>query len=347
MSGLKFYFLLAINLNFLIRIGTLNVDDVTELDLLLNNTIENTDVDISPVSRIIHRQAVNPQVVIQKPTPPPPIFTCPGIGLFANPNDCRTYYSCQAGQTPQQLRCPPQLFWDQKTKTCKDSASADCGGFLRPPPPQPTPAPFVCVGIGLFANPGDCRQYYSCSQPGAIGIKLQCPVGAYWDQPTRTCRGPAEADCGGYSKPVLPPPLVITTRPTYIYASKPKPWRPRLCYYVCPSSIRSDIDSFGDTSQLQETSEQPFEVRSQEEQLDTTTDVEVNERCHGKSCKPSKWKPVVQVAKPAVIVEQRPPQTVYIEQVQKPVVVAKPGISISPVINVNPQLWLASWLCHC
>nr|DAA34695.1 TPA_inf: salivary mucin [Amblyomma variegatum] len=54
--------------------------------------------------------------------------------LFANPNDCSTFYICSQGK-PVLLECPKGLLFNDATKTCDYAYNVKCVA------PEPTPAP--------------------------------------------------------------------------------------------------------------------------------------------------------------------------------------------------------------
>ncbi|CAG8815244.1 44264_t:CDS:1, partial [Gigaspora margarita] len=54
-------------------------------------------------------------------------FMCPEEnGLFANPDDCRTYYHC-SNDNPYLINCPDDLQWSSARSRCDWPEYSDCG----------------------------------------------------------------------------------------------------------------------------------------------------------------------------------------------------------------------------
>jgi hypothetical protein len=207
------------------------------------------------------------------------------------------------------------LYWDQKTKTCKDQATADCGGFK----PAPS-APFICPGTGLFAHPKDCRKYYSCPTAGGNGVELHCSPTLYFDHKTQSCTNAAVADCGGY-KPT-PAPLL----------------RPAICELICemqrnPSLAPRTVGR----SENRTVESEKVEKQLGSVEAENSTDIEIANRGF---IKWPQYKPFVSYRPVAQTKPQQ--QAVVIDKpgvVSKPIIV-KPGDR--PTITISPQIALGS-----
>ncbi|XP_055374480.1 chitinase-3-like protein 1 [Condylostylus longicornis] len=73
-----------------------------------------------------------PSTTTSGPTSPPlPEFKCPGSGTFRDPYDCAAFYICE-NSSKHSFRCPDELWFDTKTKTCNFKNLVDCEPL--PPP---------------------------------------------------------------------------------------------------------------------------------------------------------------------------------------------------------------------
>ncbi|PSN31560.1 hypothetical protein C0J52_25057 [Blattella germanica] len=112
----------------------------------------------------------------------PPVtsnFTCTAVGLFADPNDCHNFYSCD-----QYLQAIPGSCirgtgsFDPINKVCSTAACTTTT--------VPATDNFVCVSSGYFPDSNDCHAFYSCNNQ-LVAIHSTCTSNGYFDQDTRNC----------------------------------------------------------------------------------------------------------------------------------------------------------------
>ncbi|XP_065335106.1 uncharacterized protein LOC135936276 [Cloeon dipterum] len=132
-------------------------------------------------------------------------LTCLSSGIFAagsiNVGACGTYYACRAtGELPVLIDCSAGQHFNSATLRCEPASSAGCDpafSTTQPPvesPQSTTPAAPICGGPGKFADPTNCRQYYSCG-PFAREPKLKkCLGNLRFDEAIGRCK--RNADCG-------------------------------------------------------------------------------------------------------------------------------------------------------
>ncbi|GFG34323.1 hypothetical protein Cfor_06727 [Coptotermes formosanus] len=151
-------------------------------------------------------------------TPAP--FTCPAVGLFADPTNCHNYYACD-----QDLKAIPGTCL--KGNGTFDPVNQVCTT-------APCPGTFVCSSAGVFADPADCHGFYVCD--GNLNpTHGSCTSAAYFD-PTLICVvGPCVQ-----TSPTTTTPAPVTNTPfectTAGYFADPKDCH---SYYVCDSSLSS------------------------------------------------------------------------------------------------------------
>jgi len=134
----------------------------------------------------------------------PPISApnCPRqYGIFADENDCTTFWSCWSGEA-NRYECPPGLAYDRKQRVCvwadqvtECRAEELANGFV---------CPAEGGALGTYtrhAHPDDCRLYYICMHgaPREYG----CPIGHVFkigsDDGSGQCADPADVQgCEDY-----------------------------------------------------------------------------------------------------------------------------------------------------
>jgi hypothetical protein len=87
-------------------------------------------------------------------------FECPGVGIFPDPTNCHNFYTCDSSLVPNLGTCMDGTgTYEAESQVCRVTP---CSGA---PEPFVTEAPaFTCATVGLFADPTDCHNFYSCGQ---------------------------------------------------------------------------------------------------------------------------------------------------------------------------------------
>ncbi|XP_023708612.1 uncharacterized protein LOC111865109, partial [Cryptotermes secundus] len=105
-------------------------------------------------------------------------FQCTGEGYFPDPDDCRTFYSCDANQNVTTYTCPASYVYLHANHTCvRKKVSADCASikcsYARP--------------IEYVVYPKDPSIYGICvrDQPTVV---LKCSEGQEFDTKTSQCK---------------------------------------------------------------------------------------------------------------------------------------------------------------
>jgi hypothetical protein len=63
------------------------------------------------------------------------IFECEDVGIFANPDDCASYFMCSfgiGGFDVQRFDCEETYLFDVNLKVCSFDYAVDCGDRPRP-----------------------------------------------------------------------------------------------------------------------------------------------------------------------------------------------------------------------
>ncbi|CRK90408.1 CLUMA_CG004159, isoform A [Clunio marinus] len=153
---------------------------------------------ISTVYNVIRGNSgssTNPPVTNPPMTNPPTTknpgnsFFCPGDGIFANPNDCRTFYNCASG-TAHLMSCGAVKLIDYTTNNMKLTHILFIGFVLLI---SSQVNAFVCPGDGIFANPNCCRTFYNCGHGRAH--LMSCGPSLYLNQVTKACDWPRNVRC--------------------------------------------------------------------------------------------------------------------------------------------------------
>ncbi|XP_058123246.1 uncharacterized protein LOC131294323 [Anopheles ziemanni] len=113
-----------------------------------------------------------------------PQFTCNFAGQMAAwPGNSNIYYICAADTIngnrifrPRMYRCPANQVFQDGQCVQRDVSNM----------PPGTIVPYECQRPGLFADPSNCRYYYSCNTD-LVGEHLQCPDGTYFESNLLTC----------------------------------------------------------------------------------------------------------------------------------------------------------------
>ncbi|KAG1714207.1 hypothetical protein GQR58_001673 [Nymphon striatum] len=93
-------------------------------------------------------------------------YVCPfANGLFADPDNCRQFYVCDNNH-PYTQRCPPSLFFDDRTKYCNFKTEGfTCGPVAYTTTPRPTKDPLAAKKCSKkFCTLPECY----CSSDGTI-----------------------------------------------------------------------------------------------------------------------------------------------------------------------------------
>ncbi|KAK7024268.1 hypothetical protein SK128_007752 [Halocaridina rubra] len=112
---------------------------------------------------------------------------CEKIGVFADPSNCTTYYTCifsKTGWVQKKFTCNNEtdsgLMFSEISGMCEDPCEWDDGMF-------------ECEAEGRFADPLDCHRYYECILDSSVGeyrkILQECPEGYLWDPNARNNYG--------------------------------------------------------------------------------------------------------------------------------------------------------------
>jgi hypothetical protein len=90
-------------------------------------------------------------------------FVCPSSGFFADPEDCHGFYVCDANLNSTQSSCTSKAHFDPKSICVLGPCSQNLSTTTITAAPATSPTtPFACTAAGHFADPSDCRSYYTC-----------------------------------------------------------------------------------------------------------------------------------------------------------------------------------------
>lgn len=158
----------------------------------------------------------------------PAACTCEKANSFrVDPYDPQRFFSCQnVGSQPVVYKCPDGMEFDVATAQCK------AAGTLPP-----------CTQSGVFANPKNCSEYYSCIslRSGWLQKSFLCSNNLMYNDKTQKCEDPCNYQfvCkqeGRY-------PDLLNKRnyfECYMFAGKLKQMR-----YQCPEGYMWEIDAPG------------------------------------------------------------------------------------------------------
>ncbi|XP_022221055.2 probable chitinase 10 [Drosophila obscura] len=118
---------------------------------------------------------------IDTTTLPAPVLCEEGEEFRAAPN-CQQYYQCLYGEGILKL-CPPDLYWDPELNVCGWD-SQYCENIDGPAGTQ-SPSSDCSSGLPFLPYEPDCSKYIQCVYN--IGVKQNCPIGLFWNQPLQSC----------------------------------------------------------------------------------------------------------------------------------------------------------------
>jgi hypothetical protein len=102
-----------------------------------------------------------------------PAFTCLTVGLFADPTDCHSFYSCGEDLTAVPGTCLKGAGkFDAVNRVC---TAETCSNLIQ----------FKCTSTGFFADPNDCHGFYVCDE-NLTAVQSSCTSLAHFD-PQRIC----------------------------------------------------------------------------------------------------------------------------------------------------------------
>jgi len=164
-------------------------------------------------------------------------FNCPeDFGFYSHVKSCDKYWACDNGTATLKL-CGNGLAFDDsdaKRENCAYPFSVDCGDRSDLEPPISTPH---CPRLyGIFADPSNCRIFYSCWNGEAS--KYECPPGLAYDSDQRVCVWADHVDrCdqSEISDGFVCPDLTETDQPGH-YTRHAHPTDCRK-FYVCIESV--------------------------------------------------------------------------------------------------------------
>lgn len=134
---------------------------------------------------------------------------------FPDPEDCSSYYSCEAG-CAQHHKCEKNFLYDTLHQWCSYPLGVDCGDRPCSDPthcltttPMPSTTPDCghvadCKDFGnggeegYYADPYNCRKYWHCY--AGRSEHVICDDGLMFDEVNIWCDYPERVDCG--SRPV-------------------------------------------------------------------------------------------------------------------------------------------------
>jgi hypothetical protein len=149
-----------------------------------------------------------------------PTFTCPSVGLFADPTNCHNFYTCGENLNPVPGTClKGQGKFDAVNQVC---TAETCTDLIK----------FSCTSTGFFADPNDCHGFYVCDE-NLNAVKSSCTTIAHFD-PQRICVvGPCVQ---GSATTTAAPVSTVFKCTAEGYFADPKDCR---SYYVCDSSLNA------------------------------------------------------------------------------------------------------------
>ncbi|XP_063228381.1 peritrophin-48-like isoform X2 [Bacillus rossius redtenbacheri] len=109
--------------------------------------------------------ADNPGVCESTPVPQCANSSQYGV-LASNPS---IYYICD-DQRPRLFSCKDNMQFNVETYTCQDASLA------------------CATRTGNFADPNNCKRYYTCVKKGAFAVHNTCPSGQYFSTSYLTCQ---------------------------------------------------------------------------------------------------------------------------------------------------------------
>jgi hypothetical protein len=145
-----------------------------------------------------------------------PAFTCLTVGLFADPADCHSYYSCG-----EDLKAIPGTClkgdgtFDAVDRVCRAEACSN---------------PIKCTSTGFFADPNDCHGFYVCDE-NLTAVHSSCTTIAHFDAQRLCVVGPCVQDSA----------TTTINNPTFKCTAQGYYADPEDChsYYLCDSNLNA------------------------------------------------------------------------------------------------------------
>ncbi|XP_021920296.1 uncharacterized protein LOC110830111 isoform X2 [Zootermopsis nevadensis] len=164
----------------------------------------------------------------------PHSFECPRVGTFPDPTDCHNFYKCDGSLVPKLGTCINGTgTYDSDSQMCRVTS---CSG---PPEQLSTSAPaFTCTTVGVFADPTNCHNYYTCGET-LQPFHGSCIKGnGTFDPVNRVCKAESCSDpvaTTTTAAPVTPSNIAFKCTAEGYFAD------PKDChsYYACGSSLKA------------------------------------------------------------------------------------------------------------
>ncbi|XP_020279197.1 mucin-19-like [Pseudomyrmex gracilis] len=128
-------------------------------------------------------------------------FVCRRQGYFVHPKSCNRFYRCvKFNQEVEnysvfEFDCPAGLSFDERTEVCVWPGSlpqgSPCPGSSEIAPVAPKR--FECSKSGYYADPQNCRWFFSCMDlggPELMAFEFRCPYGLVFDEQKLVCEWP-------------------------------------------------------------------------------------------------------------------------------------------------------------
>ncbi|XP_026462456.1 peritrophin-1-like [Ctenocephalides felis] len=141
--------------------------------------------------------------------------------LFANPEDCNSFYQCRKG-VPILLPCPNDLQWNDDIKLCDYPIIDGCKAGNLVKSPRTAATDFIPESVierckrsvegTMLADPEDCAGFYVCSS--GVPHNKTCSPGLLYHDSLHVCDWPENVDCcenGGETPEVTVAPKPDTT----------------------------------------------------------------------------------------------------------------------------------------
>lgn len=125
------------------------------------------------------------------------ICSNPAVTFYPHPYDCAKFVRCASGK-PFIFRCPDELLWHQKYKTCDWPQNVKCcyGKEVSRCPPR-KPLEYICDDGQLYQpHPTYCSRYVKCinNRP----TEQRCGNGLFWNNRREVCDSPKNVQCCRY-----------------------------------------------------------------------------------------------------------------------------------------------------
>ncbi|KAJ8312453.1 hypothetical protein KUTeg_009826 [Tegillarca granosa] len=117
-----------------------------------------------------------------EPSPNPPVICHELDSIFQDPYNCAYYFKCDLSNIPRRERCPLNMLFDNKIKSCNYKDHVTCYSNVTCP-----------QASGMFPHPRDCSKFLNCFQ--RIPYVQECPPRLVFNPKSEMCEKRTNVNC--------------------------------------------------------------------------------------------------------------------------------------------------------